>query len=179
MIKYYIYAKKNVPAKKQAKKASARLSKAHENKGRKECLKKKEGQRKAPPYRLANIYFMLNKAHRLAKKQHIRFVLKKGRSIRNQDLRIVYIPTRLTQSRFAFVVSNKISKSSVQRNKLRRQMRSIIRGNLKKLLPSYDIIFIVSPSAIKKNFLELKSSIESICERARLFENGISQYGKK
>lgn len=62
---------------------------------------------------------MLTRARRLTEKD-VERLLKTGRSILAGTLRAKYVPGILPASRFAFVVSKKVARNSVTRNKLRR-----------------------------------------------------------
>lgn len=52
---------------------------------------------------------------------------------------------------FGFIISTKISKKAVIRNKIKRTMSEVIRKNLKKLKNGYDVLFLIKPSIVKIN----------------------------
>lgn len=65
-------------------------------------------------------------------------------------------------SRFAFVISTKISKRAVVRNKIKRIMSEFIRVNLSKIKLGKDVVFLIKPkvTTIKKE--ELESELNEI-----------------
>ena len=76
---------------------------------------------------------MLPRYNRLAKKKEIDLVFKKGRSSYNKSLGVkCLINNNLTYNRFAVVVSNKVSKKAVIRNKIKRRLMEVLGRNLEK-----------------------------------------------
>ena len=53
------------------------------------------------------------------------------------------------ESHFGFIISTKISKKAVVRNRIKRIMSETIRLNLPKLKKGFDIVFLIKPSAVK------------------------------
>lgn len=64
-------------------------------------------------------------------------------------------------SRFAFVVSNKISKRATTRNKIRRYLQESIRELLAKF-SSGDYIFYIKKGILDKNLKEIKEEVKKI-----------------
>lgn len=81
----------------------------------------------------------LNKKNRLKKKREFENVFKKGKAVKGSFLFIKYIKNELGIPRFGFVVSAKVAKKAVERNKIRRILSEGIRSQIKNL-GSYDII---------------------------------------
>lgn len=69
---------------------------------------------------------MLPKINRLTKKRDIDEVFKKGKSLKHNFLILKTLPNGLQETRFCFIVSNKVSKKAVVRNKIRR----LLSGNI-------------------------------------------------
>jgi len=59
----------------------------------------------------------------------------------------------LRVSRFGFVVSKKVDKRAVVRNKIKRILRSFVQENLKNIRPGFDFLF-VSKKVIEKKELK-------------------------
>ncbi len=90
---------------------------------------------------------MLPPKHRLAKTTEITTVTTRGRRFFNPlfALKVVFKPDALP--RFAFVVSTKVSKRAVVRNRIRRVLRETVQVHLVDLKPG-DYVVIVKASAV-------------------------------
>ena len=66
-------------------------------------------------------------------------------------------PNTKKQTRVGFTVSKKIAKQAVIRNRLRRQMREIVRlsPTLQQKYPSHDLILIARPEALLRPYQQL------------------------
>jgi ribonuclease P protein component len=60
-----------------------------------------------------------------------------------------------TFSRFGFVVSKKIDKRAVVRNRVKRQIRVCIETNLDKIATGYDLLFVLKKPLLKKTTAEI------------------------
>ena len=85
-------------------------------------------------------------------------VLTKGKtfSSSNMYMRVAYLNERLRESRFSFVVSKKVVKKAVSRNKLRRIGYNVVQKKITNIHKGFLVVFF-----FKKNILKLsKRSIE-------------------
>lgn len=94
---------------------------------------------------------MLPKQHRLQKSKDIINVLKQGTSTGNAIFHVSVIHTTHVVSRFAFVVSNQISKRATQRNKVKRRAREAVRSLLPRIRPGYDVVIRAKPYIVNKD----------------------------
>lgn len=79
---------------------------------------------------------------RIRKKKDFLFLYKKGNRYRGRYFNLIYLSNDLKFSRMAVVVSKKVG-SAVERNQIKRRLRTLFRRN-KPLLPNpLDIVFIV------------------------------------
>src|SRR3990167_10143695 len=81
----------------------------------------------------------LNKKNRLKKKRDFEDVFKKGKAVKGNFLFIKYKKNELGVSRFGFVVSAKIAKKAVGRNKIKRILSEAVRDRIDGL-GSYDVL---------------------------------------
>jgi len=107
----------------------------------------------------------LNKKNRLKKKLDFEDVFQKGRSVQGNFLFIKYIKSELDMPRFGFVVSTKVAKKAVERNKIRRILSEAVRGTADSL-GSYDIVVFAAKKIISvpkeeivRDFLEVLEKI--------------------
>ena len=91
---------------------------------------------------------MLPKTYRLPTSR-FRSVFRQGKRIHTDDLIYVIQKTTEKVSRFAFVVSKKVAKRAVDRNRIKRMLRESIHTLLPSIQPGYDVVFIA-----KKNFAD-------------------------
>ncbi len=101
---------------------------------------------------------MLPKENRLKKKKDFERVFEKGETIRGNSLYLKVLKTEEPFMRIGFIVSKKVSLLAVERNKIKRRMRELI-----KTIPiknKFDAIVIALPKIKKNTFEEIKQDIE-------------------
>ena len=108
----------------------------------------------------------LNKKNRLKKKRDFEDVFKKGKAVKGSFLFIKYKKNELGVPRFGFVVSAKVARKAVERNKTRRILSEAVRGKINGL-GSHDIIVFVAGKIISarkedvvKDFLGVLGKIQ-------------------
>jgi ribonuclease P protein component len=111
---------------------------------------------------------VLPKENRLTKRKDFQRVFQRGKGIKENSLALKWVRNNLKVSRFAFIVSQKVSKKAVLRNKLRRKLREKARLDLPKLQKGLDAIIIVSPGAEKKGGKELAENLNKLLLKAQL-----------
>lgn len=76
----------------------------------------------------------------------------------------------LEDLKIGFVVSKKLSKSAVIRNKIKRQMREIVRLILKKtkLKKGYFLLILAKKEILEANYLEIEKSLEQLLKKVKL-----------
>ena len=116
---------------------------------------------------------MLAKINRLSKEKEFARLLKLGKTYFSNCLIIKVYPNNLNNSRFGFIISKKIAKKAVIRNKIKRRLREIIRKDLKILKDGYDVAIITKKEANlpKMNFQQLKEGVNNLEKKANLFKN--------
>jgi ribonuclease P protein component len=113
---------------------------------------------------------MLPRKYRLVKKKDFKNLHKKGDILFSKNFVLKFKKNNLRQTRFAFVVSFKVSKKAVVRNKLKRRLREIIRAYLPKIKKGYDILIIAKSSSLDLNFKQLKIKILLVLGKAGLVD---------
>ncbi|RLC36377.1 ribonuclease P protein component [Candidatus Falkowbacteria bacterium] len=110
---------------------------------------------------------MLNK---LTKKKEFEKVYKNGKSSFNQLLGIKTIQSQNKKARFGIIVSTKISKKAVERNKIKRQIRAALEKEQEKIKENIDCVIITRPEIINKNYKEIENSIYKNLKRLNLYK---------
>jgi len=111
---------------------------------------------------------MLFKKNRVTKKKDFEKIFKKGVSFREQLLILKVIPGLSSKSRFAFIASQKVSKNATVRNRVRRQLRELMRPLADKVKGGVDGVFIALPGLEDKDFQEVKNIVYNLLEKAKL-----------
>ena len=103
---------------------------------------------------------MLSSKNRLRKKSDIGKVFKNGKTVAGRFIFLRVAKNGLRDNRFAFVVSLKVSKKAVIRNKIKRRLREIIRQT--ELKQGFDFVIIAKPLIVNQNFQEIKQDLNEI-----------------
>lgn len=123
---------------------------------------------------------MLPPAYRLRRLKDFEILYREGR----------FVPGRLIQAKvwriepnkyprrayssddllIGFVVSTKVSKSAVKRNRVKRQMREAVRLLLKesKIKPGYMIALMAKPEMVGREYGEIEAEIMSVLRQSRV-----------
>ncbi len=114
---------------------------------------------------------MLPRENRLKKKKDFERVFKEGKFLKNNSFILGFVKNELENvSRFGIIVSSKVSKKSVIRNKIKRRIRAIIRDLLLKTTPGIDAVLIALPLTVQHNFYELKEQLIALFEKAKILK---------
>ena len=126
---------------------------------------------------------MLPKLHRLRRLKDFDILYREGR----------FVPGRLIQAKvwriepakyprrayrpddllIGFVVSTKVSKSAVKRNRVKRQMRDVVRLLLKdgKIKAGYMMALMAKPVIIGQEYGEIEVEVVGVLKRAKVLNN--------
>mgnify|MGYP000505849831 CR=1 FL=1 len=112
---------------------------------------------------------MFAKQNRLAKDRDVQTAYRAGRTFFTPQFTIKYLKTRDVShaSRFTVVVSTKVAKQAVRRNRIKRVVREFLRVRVEGLLPG-DYMFIARPVTNKATPVELRAAVEEGLERNKL-----------
>lgn len=93
---------------------------------------------------------MLSKIQRFHGHGSLRYVYKNASSVRTRMYTIRYTKNRFRKtSRIAVVVSKKIHKSAVGRNRIRRRVYEILRHELPRFTAVYDVAVIITNAEVR------------------------------
>lgn len=129
---------------------------------------------------------MLHANNRLTKKRDFDLVLKYGRWVNGSciDLKYLelakfknYFPKKedpdnfKKQLRLGIIVGIKVSKSAVVRNRFKRQMREVVRLNIKNgsLSGGFFVMLVARPQIKEKNYAEISEEINLLLKKAKIF----------
>lgn len=105
---------------------------------------------------------MLARPHRLTRARDIRQVLRSGRSRRGKTLLVRFVPHTGATARFAVVVSTKVSKKATVRNRLKRQIRDLLKRHLQRFPGRNDYLVSVVPQTPLPTYHDLQHDINAL-----------------
>ena len=111
---------------------------------------------------------MLAKANRLTLKKDFAKVFEKGRSSFDGVLGIKILENDLKQTRFGFLVGQKVSKKAVVRNKIKRRLRAIVRQKFPKIKDGFDVVVITLPPIATQKYKDIEKSIANNFKKLQL-----------
>lgn len=110
---------------------------------------------------------MLSSKYRFHSRGGVNYVYRHGESVHTSNMTLVYMPNQRGMRRFAIVVSKKVLKTAVGRNRIRRRIYEAIRLENPEQLPPIDGIFTVHNSSfLKMPFQEIQSMVHELIERS-------------
>lgn len=112
---------------------------------------------------------MLNKKYRFHSRGGVNYVYKHGRTVRTPMVSLVYGDNRRGFTRVAVVVSKKVDKSAVARNRVRRRVYEALRVNFEAVPKERDYIFVVYSDKIKTmDFGKLQEMLGELVGQSRV-----------
>ena len=115
---------------------------------------------------------MLKKRYRFHSRGGVKYVYQKGKTVRSPKMSLVYTKNTRGFTRVAVVVSKKVEKLAVDRNRVRRRVYEVIRKNLGSFPDATDYVFVVFSRDVKRmNIGELEKVIIGLVEEAKVCYN--------
>lgn len=115
---------------------------------------------------------MLSFTHRFHGHGSLRYVYKNGRAVRTHLMTLKHVsnPHR-KHSRFSVVVSKKVHKGAVGRNRIRRRLYEIIRQEIPKIHTPHDVAVIVFTSEVMTMpHDDLVVALQNLFQEANLYK---------
>lgn len=111
---------------------------------------------------------LVKRAHRIRKTDQFLRVRRDGRQWSSSFLILNAAPTRHRVSRCGFITGKRIGKA-VDRNRARRRVREAVRIIFDRIVPGWDLVFVVRSSAlITVEFAQVQAVVEQLLRRAGL-----------
>ncbi|MBR2543022.1 ribonuclease P protein component [Candidatus Saccharibacteria bacterium] len=112
---------------------------------------------------------MLKKKYRFHSRGGVRYVYQKGKTIRTPKLSLVFTRNFRGFTRFGVVVSKKVEKSAVKRNRIRRRVYEALRVNFDLIPKNKDYLFVVFSKDVEKMpFSELEKILGELVEESKV-----------
>lgn len=113
---------------------------------------------------------MLAKDSRLKKNKEFDLVFKEGKTVYGKLLGLKARKNNLGFNRFGVLLSTKVSKLAVERNKYKRKIKTILRQENPKMNFGYDCVIIVLPVILGKNYQEIKDELQNIFVKLKFYK---------
>ncbi len=110
---------------------------------------------------------MFSQLHRLRAEKDVLRAIRSKRGAFDAVCGVKFVENCVGVPRFVIVVSTKVDKRAVVRNKLRRQYREICKKFLSRL-PPCDIALLVSKPATELSFAQMQERLEKVFVKAKL-----------
>lgn len=112
---------------------------------------------------------MIAKKYRFHSRGGVRYTYQNGKSIRGSRISLVFAENQRGKQRFAVVVSKKVLKSAVGRNRIRRRVYEAIRSQLPEIKKPVDCIFnIYNREVLDMDFDKLQKLIADLLKEAEI-----------
>lgn len=110
---------------------------------------------------------MLKESNRLKSDKDFRNAFRNGKILENQFIRIKFLKSQKSISRFGFIISNRVLHKAHERNSLKRRLRAICQSLVKDLKPSFDIVFWPKASSAALRHSDLVESVKDLIIKIR------------
>ena len=115
---------------------------------------------------------MLDKQYRFHSRGGVRYVYQKGKTVRTPKMSLIFADNTRGFTRVAVVVSKKVEKSAVGRNRIRRRIYEALRLNFDYVPKKRDYIFVVfSKDIINMPFSEIEKLLGKLVEESKVCYN--------
>lgn len=115
---------------------------------------------------------MISSLFRFHGHNSLRYLYSNGKAVRSQLFTVKYVVNTHRQNpRFSVVVSKKVIKSAVGRNRIRRRLYEYLRLHKDELNNTYDIVVICTSAELRTlPFSQISEQLTQLFEKASLYK---------
>lgn len=115
---------------------------------------------------------MISALYRFHGHNSLRYVYTNGKAMRSQLMTVKSTPNaRRKYSRFSVVVSKKVIKSAVGRNRIRRRLYEYVRTHLDSIDGIHDVVIICTSSELRTlPYVDISGQLDQLFAKAGLFK---------
>lgn len=103
---------------------------------------------------------MLKKSNRIGARKDFLEIKEKGRMVNSPIFGFLVLVKDDDEKKFAFIISKKISKRAVDRNKIKRYLSQILKNNLEIIKNGTRGLFLVKKDILNKKIEEIEREIK-------------------
>lgn len=112
-------------------------------------------------------YLMLARKNRITGKNNFEKIKNEGILYQGKAFGLAVLKREESNlPRFAFVISTKISKKAVERNRAKRRLGEAVRKNLDKTKNGFDVLFLAKKEILKSSAAEIADEITRLFKEA-------------
>jgi len=114
---------------------------------------------------------MIASIYRLRGKDSFKAVLDRGTFVQAEAFGLAFLSREDEEvSKFGFVVSTKVSKEAVQRNRIKRALSEAVRFLTSDIKKGYDVVFLAKQRALQMSTDQMMNEVRETIRAAGLFE---------
>jgi len=115
----------------------------------------------------------LAKKYRLGQQKEFELVKKRGKLYSTSLLGLLVLPAekKETPSRFGFLISRKVDRRAVWRNRLRRRLAAVVNSLLPRIKNGWRVIFLPRPSLKDQSLTAIREMVEELLSQANLLHH--------
>ena len=106
--------------------------------------------------------------HFLKKNREFVRVFNFGKTFECQSLKIKWLENKLDYFRFGIIVSTKIDKRAVIRNKIKRRLRAIFKEFAREIKSGFDFVVMTRPAIKTLDYHQIREIINNFLEKNNL-----------
>jgi len=115
---------------------------------------------------------ILRREYSLRRNKEFRYVYKKGKSVSDGNLVLIYVITKTPRLKVGFSVSKKLG-NSVERNRIKRRLKEAFFSMIGEVSPKSLLVFVPRDHAKNLSYHELKASQERLLKKAGLMGQAV------
>lgn len=114
---------------------------------------------------------MLPRPNRLRKTNDFKRVFKNGKGVQIDNVFIKVRPSKGKATRIGIIVSKKVAKKAVDRNRIRRILSEGIRTHIQRIRLERDIVIVVLPGFSLRGAKDAEKTLYTLFKKLSLFVN--------
>lgn len=111
----------------------------------------------------------MRREYSLRRNKEFRYVYRRGKSVSDRNLTLVYVVTKTPHLKVGFSISKKLG-NSVERNKLKRRMKEAFFSVLDDVSKNCLLVFIPREAAKGAEYRDILLSVSGLIKKAGLLE---------
>lgn len=111
----------------------------------------------------------MQRQYRLRYSSDFAHLRREGKAYHHRLLLISVAPNQLPHNRYGFITS-KVLGNAVTRNRIRRQLREVVRQLHPQLKPGYDVVIVGKKAVVGQPFQQMARIVADLATKARLME---------